>query len=207
MDIFMPGMSGQEATQQIRALPGTARNVPIIALTANVSADDETLFRAAGMDGILGKPVSLPELLDALGRYVWHKVPLAVPLASSTGGPAGEGDAAPLLAAERVSELRENLPPDMLSGLIEECLSDLEARLPALRRALTARVRPAIAAQAHAMVGMAAGYGMAALEDRLRQVMDGAREGEVDPAVIAGVESALARTAAALRDVLQKELA
>jgi hypothetical protein len=57
------------------------------------------------------------------------------------------------------------------------------------------------------MVGMAAGYGMAALEARLRRVMDAAREGDVDPTEVAAVESDLARTAAALREALQNEMA
>jgi HPt (histidine-containing phosphotransfer) domain-containing protein len=148
----------------------------------------------------------LPELLDALGRYVWHTGSIEAGLASPAE-PQADGDDTPLLSAERISELRANLPPDTLTTLIEECLSDLEARLPALRRALTAGVRPAIAAQAHAMVGMAAGYGMAALEARLRRVMDAAREGDIDPNEVAAVESDLAHTAAALREALQNEMA
>jgi signal transduction histidine kinase/CheY-like chemotaxis protein len=206
MDIFMPGMSGQEAVQRIRALPGPARTVPIIALTANVSEHDETTFRATGMDGLLHKPVSLSGLLDALGRYVWHKGMPAMPPAT----PAltmGANDQRPVLSVQRIKELRDNLTPETFAGLIEECLTDLDHRFPALRRALTAGTLAAIGAQAHAMVGMAAGYGMAALEGKLRAVMDAARDGTVDPNATAEVEAELTRTAATLRDMTQKELA
>jgi signal transduction histidine kinase/ActR/RegA family two-component response regulator len=206
MDSFMPGMSGQEATQHIRSLTGPASRVPIIALTANVSSGDESAFRAAGMDGLLGKPVSLPELLDTIGRHVWHTEPDALPEppVAVTGA---HGEATPLLATDRVTELRDNLPAEMLNTLIDECLTDLENRLPALRRALNTGALAAISAQAHAMVGMAAGYGMAALESTLRSIMDAAREGQVQSDLAAVVEDELNRSAAALRKALQKELA
>lgn len=205
MDIFMPAMGGQEATRLIRALPAPARALPIIALTANVSPDDEVTFRDAGMDGILGKPVSLPELLEALAAHVWHRGRTVAPAEPLIPGDAGAG--APLLSHERLSELRDNLPPETLVTLIEECLMDLDARLPALRRALTAGVRSAIAAQAHAMVGMAAGYGMLALEHRLRAIIGAARDGTIDTGEAAQVEGDLIRTATALREVMQNEMA
>jgi len=201
MDNFMPGMSGPEATQRIRALRGPARTVPVIALTGSVSAEDHAALRAVGMNGVLAKPVAFPELLAVIARTVWHRVPDGTPLVPAVGS----ADEAPLLSQERVTELRACLPPDMLSGLIEECLSDLDSRLPALRRALTSGARAAAAAQAHAMVGMAAGYGMAALEARLRSVVDAVRDGELDPGAAAAVEADLVRTASALREALQNE--
>jgi CheY-like chemotaxis protein len=203
MDVFMPGMSGPEATQHIRELPGPVSRLPIIALTANVSPDDAAMFRAAGMDDLLGKPVSLSELQGALSRHVWHTVPLAA-LTAPANDAARATEAAPVLSAERISELRDNLPPATFASLVEECLTDLDHRLPALRKALTAGARAAIAAQAHAMVGIAAGYGMVILEARLREIMEAAREGLPDPALAADIEADLVRSAAALRGALQQ---
>jgi CheY-like chemotaxis protein len=206
MDIFMPGMSGQEATQHIRALPGPAQNLPIIALTANVQPDVEATFRAAGMDGILGKPVSLPDILAALDRTVWHLAPEPAAQRPTREPRSASGDTM-LLSDDRVSELRANLSPDTLNSLVDECLIDLNHRLPALRRAVATGARAAIAAQAHAMVGTAAGYGMAALEARLRALMAAARDGHIDPESASAVEVELARSAAALREAMQHEMA
>ncbi len=209
MDIFMPGMSGPEATQRIRALPGPTRGVPIIALTGSVSGDDEDTFRLAGMNGVLAKPVSLPELLETIGRRVWFGHPGGVLPTPETMAPLTEDEAMQnLLAMDRVNELRANLPPQMVIDLIEECLGDLEARLPALRASLHAGVPSSIVAHSHAMVGMAAGYGMASLEAVLRGIMDKARDDDVDDIkeAAAEVEIELSRSAAALREVLKKEL-
>jgi CheY-like chemotaxis protein len=79
MDIFMPGMSGLEVARRIRAMPPAAGTVPILALTANVSSDDQAMCREAGMNGLLAKPVALPELLDALASRVWANSAVAYP--------------------------------------------------------------------------------------------------------------------------------
>ena len=66
MDIKMPRMDGVAATREIRALPGTAGKVPIIALTANADPEDVAAYMAAGMNGIVEKPMKPEALLSAL---------------------------------------------------------------------------------------------------------------------------------------------
>ena len=62
MDIKMPRMDGVQATQAIRALSGDARNIAIIALTANADPDDARHYLAAGMAAVVEKPIK-PERL------------------------------------------------------------------------------------------------------------------------------------------------
>jgi PAS domain S-box-containing protein len=68
MDIQMPGIDGLEATRRIRSMPGVVAKIPIIALTANVLAHQTQSYRAAGMDGVVGKPISPPVLLGEIAR-------------------------------------------------------------------------------------------------------------------------------------------
>jgi len=71
MDIRMPEMDGYEATQNIRALNiPQAKNVPIIAMTANVSHEDVDNCLAAGMNGHLGKPVNIDDVVKTLQHYL-----------------------------------------------------------------------------------------------------------------------------------------
>jgi CheY-like chemotaxis protein len=71
MDIQMPQMDGLEATRCIRALPAHQRErLPIIAMTANVFKSDVDACLAAGMDGHLGKPLDIGDVLEMLRKYL-----------------------------------------------------------------------------------------------------------------------------------------
>lgn len=68
MDIQMPGMSGVETTQKIRAeFPDRA--LPILALTANAMKGDEKNYLEAGMDACLIKPIQIDTLAAALKEW------------------------------------------------------------------------------------------------------------------------------------------
>jgi two-component system, cell cycle response regulator DivK len=65
MDVNLPGMSGLEVTQILKADPVT-RDIPIIVTTA-YQYDDE--IRASGCDGFMSKPISVTDfigLIDSL---------------------------------------------------------------------------------------------------------------------------------------------
>jgi PAS domain S-box-containing protein len=68
MDVQMPGIDGLEAARRIRALGGAAAGVPIVALTANVLAHQRQSYLEAGMDGVVGKPISPAALLTEIAR-------------------------------------------------------------------------------------------------------------------------------------------
>jgi CheY-like chemotaxis protein len=71
MDVQMPEMDGYEATRKIRALDfPNAKTIPILAMTANVFREDVENCLAAGMNGHLGKPLDLGEVITALRKYL-----------------------------------------------------------------------------------------------------------------------------------------
>ena len=76
-----------------------------------------------------------------------------------------------LSCARRLDELRATLPADTLANLVEKCLADLSDRLVSLRDASVRSDHEGLKTAAHAMAGMAAEYGMASLEARLRALM------------------------------------
>jgi CheY-like chemotaxis protein len=68
MDLHMPGMDGLEASRRIRSIEAEtdAARTPILALTANASAEDREACLAAGMDSFLVKPLDRERLATAL---------------------------------------------------------------------------------------------------------------------------------------------
>ena len=72
MDIQMPELDGYAATRAVRAFEeewGRAPT-PVIALTANATADDMRRSMAAGCSEHLSKPILKQVLLDALHRHL-----------------------------------------------------------------------------------------------------------------------------------------
>ncbi len=69
MDCQMPVMDGYHATRRIRALPGDAAAVTIIAMTANALSGDRAACFAAGMDDFLSKPITKAMLSSMLEKW------------------------------------------------------------------------------------------------------------------------------------------
>jgi len=67
MDMQMPEMDGVTATKEILKLAGK-ENIPIVAMTANVMADDKQRCIEAGMVGFVGKPINIDHIINEILR-------------------------------------------------------------------------------------------------------------------------------------------
>ena len=72
MDIQMPRLDGYSATRMIRAQEAGARNkdIPIIALTAHVSLDEQQMAHSVGMNSHINKPVDSINLVSEIYRLL-----------------------------------------------------------------------------------------------------------------------------------------
>ena len=71
MDIMMPVMNGYEATKMIRSLDREdAKEIPIIAMTANAFTEDRIRAKEAGMDEHIAKPVDTELLVKIIHKLV-----------------------------------------------------------------------------------------------------------------------------------------
>ena len=86
MDMQMPEMDGLEATRRIRAFEAKQssqlserdngnlhKQIPIIAMTANVFTEDIEKCKEAGMNSHIGKPLDIEEVLEALYKHLLQK--------------------------------------------------------------------------------------------------------------------------------------
>jgi CheY-like chemotaxis protein len=76
MDVQMPEIDGIAATRAIRAMP-SQQATPVVALTANVFAEDRARCTEAGMTDFLAKPVRRDELIALLARVVGERPTIA----------------------------------------------------------------------------------------------------------------------------------
>ena len=158
MDINMPGLDGIAATRRLRALPGDAGRVPVLALTANDAPAVQARAREAGMQGVLGKPIDPAALQRALsaaleGRSTAPVAPPPVPPAE-------------LLNTARIENFRRL---GLLDDLLPRALTDLRRHVQLLEQAATASDREGVSASLHALVGLAGEVGAQTLHARSRE--------------------------------------
>lgn len=74
MDIIMPHMDGIKAAGLIRSLGDKEKSqIPIIAMTANVTPEEKELSLKAGMNGFIGKPMEINSLCTMIQRVLGKK--------------------------------------------------------------------------------------------------------------------------------------
>ncbi|MCA9936226.1 MAG: hybrid sensor histidine kinase/response regulator [Ardenticatenaceae bacterium] len=73
MDINLPDMDGREITTRLRGLPNFSE-VPIVALTANISAGSREMALAAGCTGFLTKPINVSEFPQQVKDFLQGRV-------------------------------------------------------------------------------------------------------------------------------------
>jgi len=78
MDIRMPVMDGIEATASIRAMHDHKSNIPIIALTADISGGKFNEYISLGMNDVCGKPIHLPSLLKSINKCLDEEIHTSV---------------------------------------------------------------------------------------------------------------------------------
>jgi CheY-like chemotaxis protein len=66
MDMHMPVMDGLEASAKINELK---TGVPVVAMTANIMANDIEIYKTSGMNDCVGKPFTSQELWSCLMKY------------------------------------------------------------------------------------------------------------------------------------------
>lgn len=69
MDINIPDIDGYALTTHLKAIPGL-RQIPIVALTANVMRGDRERTLEAGCDGYIQKPIDVDALPQQVMRFL-----------------------------------------------------------------------------------------------------------------------------------------
>ena len=147
MDIHMPEMNGFEATRQIRSHARWAR-LPIIALTAQASGEDQQLSREAGMNGHLTKPIDEVALYSTLLQLCGARK-------EEVEGRAGEQGSES--AATSAAQIFPRLPssPRRKAGLLRGFLNDFDSLPRHFEQLLSGRHWQELAELVHQIKGSA----------------------------------------------------
>ncbi len=69
MDIQLPDVSGLDVTKRLKD-DETLKSIPVIAITAFAMTDDEEIFLEGGCDAFICSPISIPNFLQTVARFL-----------------------------------------------------------------------------------------------------------------------------------------
>ena len=153
MDMQMPEMDGIAATRAIRSSDGPCADVPIIALTADASAERRRFYDSAGLTGFMTKPVNSDELRARLSAIAQQPARFVVPTAAALPPEA------PPLDPRRLDELRGGLGPRRVEALLKLLERELVDRPAAIAQLAAAADLGPLHHEAHSLKGAALSMG------------------------------------------------
>lgn len=197
MDIEMPVLNGTEATVQIRA-GGRNSDIPIIALTANVSEEDIAFYLSKGMTDSLTKPVATEAMIELLARYLPYTLEdkLALEAASAM---QQEDPGELMLDSDTLNNLLNDIGAENAERVINMYIDDTSKQMGTLVRYMQSGDRENTRKIAHRLASSSLSFGLNKLGNSLRQIEKFAKEDQAFDAIDAdGLESLFADSKAAL---------
>jgi two-component system sensor histidine kinase/response regulator len=195
MDCQMPLMDGYEATRRIRT-DARFRELPIIAMTANVMAGDRERCINAGMNDHVGKPIDVNELFSTLARWIKRPTGETVANAADEASPEDVPIYIPGVDVEKALKRvggSIKLYKTLLSRFRETQLDAVHRIREAIGRAEFETARR----EAHTLKGLAGSVGATALAECASTVENLLKTKET-----AGLDHALASLEKLLSDVV-----
>ena len=168
MDVQMPEVDGLEASRRIRERWPSGSGPHIIAMTANVMAEDREACLAAGMDDYVAKPVRPEALSEALRRV------------GMRGSETGVVDGAVRLDPGALENLRQIGGEGFLTELIDAFLVDAPGQLATFRSSIEQEDADALRRVAHTLKSNGATFGAERFADLCRDLEDRAKNGRLD---------------------------
>ncbi|PCD02203.1 hypothetical protein COC42_12130 [Sphingomonas spermidinifaciens] len=182
MDVQMPIMDGLMAARAIRESAGGGA-IPIYALTADVTAPRRLMVDAAGMTGVLAKPVEMEALIAVLAA----RAPIQRDL---------------IFDPARLQSLTTTLGIGGRATLLKLMLGEIKSTPRRIRELIDTGQNEIAGQEAHSLRGAASSVGALPLVEILHRIEAGARAGRIEPSLLDELDDMAARLTAAATDLV-----
>ncbi|WP_299307710.1 response regulator [uncultured Croceicoccus sp.] len=165
MDVMMPIMSGEQATQAIRNLPGPAARTPVIGITAHSLQEERERLLSSGMTACMAKPVRREALESAIRTAM-------------LGGGEAAGEQA-RFDHQLLRHTFEQLPGAYRSRMRDAAKKDITRYAKDALAAIAAGDDAALSRAAHSLNGVALNVGAVGIVEELAHYREAA--GKISP--------------------------
>ena len=199
MDMQMPVMDGIEATEKIREQE-CFKDLPVIAMTANATADDRERCHAVGMNDHIAKPIVPQIMFETLLKWIEHKQRDLPELPSPEEALSAAEEALPEIPGIDTEDGVARVGGKIASyrKLLRKFIDNQAGAIEAIRAALTKSDQEEAVRLAHTLKGVAGAVGAANLQSSAARLEADLKEAHQDVP-----ESLLAETSDELSRVLE----
>jgi PAS domain S-box-containing protein len=180
MDCQMPGMDGEQVSEQIRQDQGRFQNQPVIvAITADASLEHRAACLTAGMDDFIAKPLRLAKLRKGLRR--WKAMAIARTTDDEDIGALSDF----LVNQQARDQLRDRAAEQdatFLNGYIDLFLQDTASRLDSLEAAFAKHDLDTLRRESHTLKGACLEFGVVRMSRYCDEIRHSAKDEKFDQA-------------------------
>lgn len=188
MDVRLPDMDGLEVTRRIRAAEPSGQHIPIIALTAHFSMNQQEACLAVGMDDFLSKPYQTADLEAKLMR--WRRLNPIEASAPIKESPTSSN------ASQRtilVKQMRELIGPEKFQPSILKHFESQQSQFQQMRVACEERDFRKIYEFAHKLRGLPEAVNSATLQSLAETIMKRCKEQTPPTELLPSLEAEIKR--------------
>ena len=176
MDHMMPVMDGVEATKTIRKLQGSEyKELPIVALSANATAEAKEMFLKEQMSDFVPKPIRMKEITACLLRWLPQDIVISEEKVSTTdeeNQPAeNRADALPVIEGLNVTEGIKNCGSlELFYDLLKDFYKLIDSKSEKVENCLNEGLIRDYTIEVHALKSMARMIGALELSEQFYQM-------------------------------------
>ncbi|MEO5674143.1 MAG: ATP-binding protein [Chitinophagales bacterium] len=204
LDVQMPLMSGIEVAKKIRSSADPAkRNIPLIALTANVYSTQQAEMQSAGFSEVIFKPFKERELLESMKKLLLNRQGSGIQSNGEQNGLIDEESEKPLFSLAYLQETSGSNKAFVIS-MAHSFINNNRRHLKLLHEAMHQKDRETLRQVAHKMIPSYRYLQIEATEEKLKQLEELSAE-SYHPAIPALIQQ-ISEVTEKVFEMLEKEI-
>jgi len=171
MDLQMPEIDGIKATKMIRQLSHPTSEIPIIAMTADATAEDKEKCLSAGMNDFITKPVSLKTI-----QTIFENINI---IASNRSSNTSDKEPQVLIDEARLNDMTNEFGEEFVQEVLRAYWEDTEILIDGMSKLISSQDWESLKMQAHTLKGSSINVSLRAVAELAAEIENIIKSGDL----------------------------